>query len=99
MLGIHVPVSSVGKATRGLGRMEPSGGLSCSPLSDLDIQPLDLLIQRRKRNPQSLGCRRLAPVGGLQLLDDLAALIIRDDLKERSVGRKAAALIAPATQT
>jgi hypothetical protein len=44
---------------------------------------------------QRLGGDGLAPVGGLELLDDFAALEIRDDHEQRRVGRQAAAFVAP----
>ena len=51
-------------------------------LAHIDIQALDLLVERRERNAQRLGCRGLAPIGRLQLFDDLTALVIRHDLKQ-----------------
>ena len=59
-----------------LGRSRPGA------LAHIDIQALDLLVERRERNAQRLGGRGLAPIGRLQLFDNLTALVIRHDLKQ-----------------
>src|SRR5579884_1751496 len=59
--------------------------LSFGLLPDLDIQPFDFLIQRRKRDVEAFGGLSLAPVAALQALDDDAALVIVEDLEQRGV--------------
>src|SRR5579863_7640476 len=55
-------------------------------LLDLDIQPLDLLIQRGERNAELLGGVGLVPVAALQLINDDAANDVFEDVEERCVG-------------
>src|SRR5712691_9139574 len=71
---------------------------SSGSLADFNVEPLDLLIERRKRNAQRLGGRGLAPVRSLQLLDDLAALKIRHNFKKRRVRGQLAAFVAADAQ-
>ncbi len=49
-------------------RSQPAAGYILTFLADLDIQPLDLLIQRGERHAQAFGGFGLAPVGLLQAL-------------------------------
>src|SRR5205814_7825725 len=62
-------------------------------LSHIDVRALAFLFEGRERNPQSFGRRRLAPLGGFQLLDDLTAFVISHDFKQRRVRRQAAARV------
>src|ERR1017187_4062241 len=63
--------------------------LSYSPvgfLADLDIQPLDLLVQRTERNAQAFGGFGLAPIALFEPLQDDAPFVVVDNLEERRVG-------------
>jgi hypothetical protein len=50
-----------------------------------DIEPFDLLIQRRERNAELLGGISLVPVAALQFLDKDSALNVFEDLELGSV--------------
>jgi hypothetical protein len=51
-----------------------------SLFANLDIEPLDLLIQRRERNAELLGGISLVSVAALQFPDHDAALNVFEDL-------------------
>src|SRR4051794_37719382 len=60
------------------------GGLAAL-LLDLNVQPLDLLVQRGERDAEFLRRLSLVPVAFLQLADDDPALALFHDVKERSI--------------
>ncbi len=51
-------------------------------LPDLNIEPLDLLVQRGKRNVEALGGFGLVPVAFFQHVDDHAALAVFNDVEQ-----------------
>src|ERR1017187_135465 len=68
-------------------------------LADLDIQALDLLVQRAERNTQAFGGFGLAPVALFEPLQDNAPFVVVDNLEKRSVSgqRRAVATLHPDT--
>jgi hypothetical protein len=54
--------------------------------ADLDVEALDLLVERGERDAELLGGVGLVPVAALELLDDDAALDVFEDVEERGVG-------------
>src|ERR1017187_1494473 len=55
-------------------------------LADLDIEALDLLVQRAQRNTQAFGGLGLAPVALFEPLQDDAPFVVVDNLEKRGVG-------------
>src|SRR5690242_4044596 len=64
-----------------LRSMNPGLRIPGAFFSDLNIEPLDLLVQRGKRNVEALRGIGLVPVALLQHAHDEAALAILNDLK------------------
>src|SRR5690348_4791218 len=71
-----------------------SPGLGIGFLADLDVEALDLLIERGERNVQTFGGFGLAPAEVFQTLENGTALEIVHDLEQRRVGRERAAIAA-----
>src|SRR6266567_8966633 len=65
--------------------LAPAPALLPSPFSNLDIQSLDLLVQRRERNMELLRGIRLIPVAALQLLDDDPPLDVFENVEQRRI--------------
>ena len=64
----HIFIVTAGAMRLWILRCGPRDSLIRRALANFDIQTLDLLIQRRKRDAQGLGRGRLAPVRGFQLV-------------------------------
>src|SRR5690349_15703708 len=54
--------------------------------TDLDVQPLDLLVERRERDAEALGCLGLVPLHLLEHVGDDASLALLDDLEQGRIG-------------
>ena len=64
----HILIVTAGTVRLWIWRCGPPKPLARRALANFDIQTLDLLIQRRKRDAQGFGGGRLAPVRGFQLV-------------------------------
>src|ERR1035441_3642377 len=65
----------------------PASALPVRLLPNLDIQPLDLLIQRRQRHVQAFRRFRLAPAALFQPIDDGPPFVFIAYLEQRCIGR------------
>src|SRR5215469_4017111 len=73
---------------RGCWSLTADNGQLFTPvlLPDLDIQPLDFLVQGRERNAELFGGFGLVPAALFEHVDDDTALAVFHDLEERRVG-------------
>src|SRR5580658_4628027 len=81
-------MKSAGVDARTTAGLETGATLPLFPalFADLDIQPLDFLVQRRERDAELFGGVGLVPVAALEFLDDDAALDDFENIEERGVG-------------
>src|SRR5271156_7231686 len=61
------------------------GSLVLHTLLDLDREPFDLLVERRKRNPELFRRIRLVPLAAFQLIDDDPPLDVFQNVEQRGV--------------